>query len=137
MKQVRGFTLIELMIVVVILAILASLAFSAYTKQVRKSRRADAKQALTELSLRQEKWRSNHAAYLGTDSIAGDKTSFGTLPTSSYYTITFTSIASPTNYVAQAAPPAGSDQAKDTCGTLVWTMASGAVTKTPATQGCW
>ena len=41
-KRTRGFTLIELMIVVAVIAILASVAISQYNKQVRKSRRAEA-----------------------------------------------------------------------------------------------
>jgi type IV pilus assembly protein PilE len=44
----RGFTLIELMIVVVIVAILAAIAYPSYTEFVRRSNRADAKTALLE-----------------------------------------------------------------------------------------
>jgi len=39
--QMRGVTLIELMIVIVIVAILASFAYPSYQNQVRKTRRAD------------------------------------------------------------------------------------------------
>jgi type IV pilus assembly protein PilE len=46
----RGFTLIELMIVVVIVAILAAIAYPSYTRQVQKSRRAQAKADLTEIA---------------------------------------------------------------------------------------
>lgn len=44
--QQKGFTLMELMIVVSIIAILAAIAYPAYTSQVQKSRRVDAKAAL-------------------------------------------------------------------------------------------
>ena len=44
----RGFTLIELMIVVAIVAILAAIAYPAYTESVRKGRRAEARTALAE-----------------------------------------------------------------------------------------
>lgn len=44
--KVRGFTLIELMIVVVVIAIIAAIAFPAYQNQVQKTRRADAHTAL-------------------------------------------------------------------------------------------
>jgi len=46
MRHTKGFTLIELMIVVVIIAILAAIAFPSYQGSVQKSRRADAKSTL-------------------------------------------------------------------------------------------
>jgi type IV pilus assembly protein PilE len=59
----RGFTLIELMIVVAVVAILAALAIPSYNDQIRRSRRADAMSALESLALRQEQWRANNATY--------------------------------------------------------------------------
>jgi type IV pilus assembly protein PilE len=44
----RGFTLIELMVVVAIVAILASIAYPSYVDQVRKARMTDAKGVLLE-----------------------------------------------------------------------------------------
>ena len=41
MKESRGFTLIELMIVVAVVAILAAVAYPSYLDYVRKARRAD------------------------------------------------------------------------------------------------
>ena len=67
----RGFTLIELMVVVAVVAILAAIAYPSYINQVRKSRRADAKSALLDLATRQERFFStqntytNNAANLG------------------------------------------------------------------------
>lgn len=52
----RGFTLVELMIVLVIVAILASIAIPSYQNSVMKSRRADAKAALSAAAAEQEKW---------------------------------------------------------------------------------
>ncbi len=49
-KHTRGFTLIELMIVVAIVAVLAMIAYPSYSRQVQKSRRAQAKADLTELA---------------------------------------------------------------------------------------
>lgn len=58
-----GFSLIELLVAIVILGILASIAYPTYTEQVRKSRRADAKTALLELSQRQENFYVDNNAY--------------------------------------------------------------------------
>jgi len=137
MKRTRGFTLLELMIVVAVVAILATVALSAYNKQVRKSRRAEAMQALSDVSLRQEKWRSTHTLYLGANSSAGNITTFGAIPTSSYYNISITTNESATAYTVAAVPKAGSDQTKDSCGTLSIESVNGVVTKKPTTGNCW
>jgi type IV pilus assembly protein PilE len=135
-KKARGFTLLELMIVVAIITILAGLAFSAYQKQVRKARRAEAKQVLSDLTLKQEKWRSNHSTY-------GTVAEVGGAGTSSYYTFALTTGSNTATGYVMTAAPAG-DQVKDKCGTLTVTMASGSLTKCPGAstcsdtqQGCW
>src|SRR5262249_41553911 len=60
----RGFTLIELMVVVVIATILLSLAVPSYMGQVRQSRRTEAKTAILDLAGREERFLStNPQAY--------------------------------------------------------------------------
>lgn len=49
MSKSRGFTLIELMIVVAVVAILAAIALPSYQEQIRKSRRAQARADLAEI----------------------------------------------------------------------------------------
>lgn len=56
MKKQKGFTLIEVMIVVVIVAILAAVAIPSYQDSVRKTRRADAKEALMRIAALQERY---------------------------------------------------------------------------------
>ena len=65
-KSIKGFTLVELMIVLSIIAILATIAYPSYIDFVRKSRRADAQAALANIQLAQQKLRSSCRFYAGT-----------------------------------------------------------------------
>lgn len=56
MKKAQGFTLIEVLVVVVIVAILAAVAIPSYQESLRKTRRADAKEALTRIAAAQERF---------------------------------------------------------------------------------
>lgn len=60
---VRGFTLIEVMIVVAVVAVLAAIAYPSYDEQVRRSRRADAQTALLELSQHMERYFTAKGTY--------------------------------------------------------------------------
>jgi type IV pilus assembly protein PilE len=60
----RGFTLLELMIVVAVVGILASIAYPAYQDSVLKGRRAEARTALLELMQQQERYMTQRGTYL-------------------------------------------------------------------------
>ena len=62
----RGFTLIELMIVVVILGVIAAFAIPSYQDHLRKSKRSDARAALSDLAARQEQYFLDNKTYTDT-----------------------------------------------------------------------
>lgn len=67
----KGFTLIELMIVVTIIGILAAVAMPAYDRYIVKSARTQAKAALLNLAQMEERYYTNNAKYVAFDAIGG------------------------------------------------------------------
>lgn len=63
MKGMKGLTLVELMVVVAVLAVLAGIAYPLYTAQTQKARRADAKIALENIALAQERFYTINGSY--------------------------------------------------------------------------
>ncbi len=59
----KGFTLVELMVVVAIVAILVALALPSYTRYVRKANRGEAQSILLNWANNQEIWRANNPEY--------------------------------------------------------------------------
>src|SRR5687767_2964658 len=65
-KKQKGFTLIEMMVVVAIMAILTMVAYPSYQESVRKSRRSDAIAAALAIQVAEEKFRATCQFYAET-----------------------------------------------------------------------
>ena len=138
-RHARGFTLIELMIVVAIVGILSAIAYPSYQEYVRRGYRADARATLLQV----QQWLERAATATGAYPT--------TLPTSltyssdhsKQYTISLASGNTSTAYTLNAAPKVGGPQANDKCGTytLSNTGLRGAAGKTSGQSGydpdCW
>lgn len=62
-RLARGFTLIELMLVVAVAGVLSGVAYPSFMGQLQKIRRADAMVAILQVQAAQERWRSNNPSY--------------------------------------------------------------------------
>ena len=70
-EQHRGFTLVELLIVVAIVAILALIALPSYQAQIRKGHRAAAQSYMMDLAQRQAQYLLDARAYASTEAALG------------------------------------------------------------------
>ena len=65
-RRVRGFTLIEVMIVVAVIAILSAVAWPSYTQYVQRANRAAAQTFMMTIAQRQEQYILTNRSYAST-----------------------------------------------------------------------
>lgn len=109
----RGFTLIELMIVVAIIAILAAIAYPSYNEYVTKTRRAAAANCVQEGAQFMERYRTTKMTYVGAaiPACSADVTA--------HYNVDLVPAATTATTFTVRAIPQGGQAARDTkCATL-------------------
>lgn len=149
----RGFTLLELMIVVVIIAILAAIAYPTYTNYITSTRRSAAEGCLAEYSNYMERYYTTNLSYetpaVATSTGTGTPSRI-TLPsldcsattqTGNWYSYQFPTTSASvttTSYSIQAVPQ-GIQSSRDTkCGTLsLDNTGTRGATGTSGAAGCW
>jgi prepilin-type N-terminal cleavage/methylation domain-containing protein len=115
-KSKKGFTLIELMIVIVIIGILAAMAIPVFMQATSKSKQSEARAILKQIYVMEEAYRQENGAYAcdGEEKSAGED--FGTigveLMSSARYTYSIT--ADSNSFTATATANIDEDETVDT-----------------------
>ena len=122
-RLLKGFTLIEVMVVVLIIAVLAAIAIPGFNDQIRKSRRAEIQGVLEQHRIGLEKYRVDHPSYVGY--------SLPSTASNAFYTVT---LSRGTSSYTLTADPQGA-QEDDKCDTMTLVNTNGTITQTPA--NCW
>lgn len=135
----KGFTLIELMIVVAIVGILSAIAYPSYTEYVQRGHRADARAGLLQAQL----WLERGATATGVYPTVLPANLTWSADTSKRYTIGLAAGNTNAAFTLTATPKNPGPQASDKCGTYTLnnTGLRGANGKTSDQSGynidCW
>jgi type IV pilus assembly protein PilE len=132
-QAARGFTLIEVMIVVAIVAILAAIAYPSYINYIVRSNRAAAESFMQEVAAAQERYLLDNRAYAASlPAVASSVPANIALN----YTISLSASSVPPSY-ALVASPQGSQLTNDTgCGVLKLDN-TGLKTAAGTASNCW
>lgn len=130
--RARGFSLIELMVVMVIIGILSAVAIPSYRKNVQSTQRATAKAIMAETTQYMERYYTTNNTYVS-GTLSSAVSPKGATGTSIAYNISFTATPTASAYTVQAVPVNG--QSSDSCGTL--SLSSTGAQSATGTGSCW
>jgi len=147
-SKLHGFTLIELMITVAIVAVLAAVAYPSYTSQIRRSNRSEARNALLQVQVAQEKvfltynrYAQNDTELQGTPSSTTPGLQTATTTSGGNYTLALSSTSSGASDFTITATASSGSQLKDTdCKTFsINNQGSKSATNSAGTSNpnCW
>ncbi|MGY3930046.1 type IV pilin [Aeromonas encheleia] len=115
MKNAKGFSLLELMIVVVVVAILSAVAYPSYQAHIAASRRAEAKAALMEAAQYMEREFTQAGSYNAANLASAGLSTLPRDGSSAYYQMAVN--ASGAAFILTATPTGG--MGGDECGVLM------------------
>lgn len=128
----KGYTLIELMMVIAIVGILSSIAFGYYGDNVIAANRSEGRATLTQVAASLEKCKSLYGAYNAPECNVGSPV----MSESNYYSIDTTTDRTITTFTLTATP-AGTQTNDDDCTSMTLTN-TGEKDGVPATTNeCW
>ncbi|MGV8891267.1 MAG: type IV pilin protein [Pseudomonas sp.] len=124
----RGFTLIEIMIVIAIIGIVITIGYPSLTEYVKKGRRTEVAGLLSEQAQILERFYSKNNVYTNVAGLSAGN---------DFYTIT--QALTDQTFLLTAVRKAGSAMATDKCGdfTITNTGVRSMVNATAATKDCW
>lgn len=129
----KGFTVIELMIVVVIIGILAAVAIPSYRDYILRGKLVDAHNALSDFRVRMEQFYQDNRRYDG----AGLNGCGAAAPTSKYFTFVCAPAAAPAQTYVLTATGIAAEGTDGFAFTINEVNARATVVSAPATTAGW